>query len=63
MDLGLKGKVALAAASSTGLGRAVAEALASEGADLVICSRSEGALMKAREELEALFGLCDKRDE
>ena len=52
MDLGLKGKVAMAAASSQGIGRAVAEALAAEGADLVICARSSGPLKKAREELE-----------
>ncbi len=51
MDLGLKGKVALAAASSEGIGRAVAEALAREGADLVICSRREGPLERARGEL------------
>jgi len=51
MDLGLKGKVALAAASSEGIGRAIAEALAREGADLVICSRREDALEKARREL------------
>jgi 3-oxoacyl-[acyl-carrier protein] reductase len=51
MDLGLKGKVALAAASSAGLGRAVAEALAAEGADLVICSRRAEAIEEAREDL------------
>jgi 3-oxoacyl-[acyl-carrier protein] reductase len=56
MDLGLKGKVALAAASSAGIGRAVAEALAAEGADLVICSRRKEALEKAREELERQGG-------
>ena len=39
MDLGLKNKVALVAASSQGLGRAVAEELAAEGASLVLCSR------------------------
>ena len=43
MDLGLKGKVALVAASSRGLGRAVAEELGSEGVDLVLCAR--GATM------------------
>jgi 3-oxoacyl-[acyl-carrier protein] reductase len=52
MDLGLKGKVALAAASSAGIGRAIAEALATEGMDLVMCARSEGPLAKARAELE-----------
>ena len=36
MDLGIRGKVALVAASSKGLGRASAEALAAEGVDLVL---------------------------
>lgn len=40
MDLGLKDKVALVAASSQGLGRAVAEELAAEGASLVLCARN-----------------------
>jgi 3-oxoacyl-[acyl-carrier protein] reductase len=44
MDLGLKGKVALVAASSRGLGRAVAEELGSEGVDLVLCARGVAAL-------------------
>ena len=44
MDLGLNGKVALVAASSKGLGRAVADTLAAEGCDLVLCARGEGAL-------------------
>ena len=39
MDLGLKNKVALVAASSSGLGLAVAEELAAEGASLLLCSR------------------------
>ncbi len=56
MDLGLKGKVALAAASSEGIGRAVAEALAREGADLVICSRRREPLETARRELETHGG-------
>jgi 3-oxoacyl-[acyl-carrier protein] reductase len=54
MDLGLKGKVALASASSEGIGRAVAEALAAEGANLVICGRREGALEEARVALAEL---------
>lgn len=44
MDLGIRGKVALVAASSRGLGRASAAALAAEGADLVLCARGESAL-------------------
>ena len=44
MELGLKGKVALVAAASRGLGRAVAEELASEGSSLVLCSRNAKAL-------------------
>ena len=39
MELGIKNKVALVTAASRGLGRAVAEEIAAEGASLVICSR------------------------
>jgi 3-oxoacyl-[acyl-carrier protein] reductase len=49
MDLGLKGKTALVAASSKGLGRAVADELAREGANLVICARTVRPLEKARQ--------------
>ena len=51
MDFGLKGKVALVAASSRGLGRAVAEELANEGADLLLCARGKEDLEKARDEI------------
>jgi 3-oxoacyl-[acyl-carrier protein] reductase len=44
MDFGLEGRVALVAASSKGLGRAVAEELAAEGASLVLCARGEAGL-------------------
>ena len=44
MDLGLRGKIAVVAASSKGLGRAVAEELAAEGASLVMCARGQDAL-------------------
>ena len=54
MDLGLKGKTALAAASSAGIGRAVAEALAVEGMDLVMCARDEGRLEEARQQVAGL---------
>jgi 3-oxoacyl-[acyl-carrier protein] reductase len=41
MDLGLQGKVALVPAASSGLGRAIAEALRAEGARLALCARGE----------------------
>ncbi len=52
MDLGLKNKIALVAASSQGLGKAVAIELAKEGANLVICGRNERRLDKAKSEIE-----------
>ena len=39
MDLGLKNKIALVAASSKGLGRASAEALAQEGTQVAMRSK------------------------
>jgi len=44
MDLGLKGRKALVTAATRGLGRACAEALAREGADVFISARDEAAL-------------------
>ena len=44
MDLGLKGKVALIAGASKGLGYAVAQALAAEGHRVSISSRDEAAI-------------------
>ena len=52
MDLGIAGKVALVTASSKGLGKATAAALAGEGAKVVITARGQEALSKAREEIE-----------
>lgn len=52
MDLGLRGKVALVAAASRGLGRATALGLAAEGANLVLCARGAEALELARGEIE-----------
>jgi 3-oxoacyl-[acyl-carrier protein] reductase len=54
MDLGIKGRVALVTGASQGLGRASAEALATEGVRLVIAARREPELSEARDELVAL---------
>jgi NAD(P)-dependent dehydrogenase (short-subunit alcohol dehydrogenase family) len=48
----LENKVALITGASQGLGRALALAYAKEGASLVVCSRSEGAIRSVDEELE-----------
>lgn len=51
MDLGINGRVALVTASSKGLGRASALALAEEGCKLVVCARGEDALRATEKEL------------
>lgn len=56
MQFALKGRRALVAAASRGLGRAVAEELAAEGCDLVICARGEDALAVAARELRDVHG-------
>lgn len=57
MDLGLLGKVALVAASSRGLGRAVAEELGAEGADLVLCARGEQELVETARAITRACGV------
>ncbi|MEM9438349.1 MAG: SDR family oxidoreductase [Pseudomonadota bacterium] len=54
MDFGIRGKKALVCASSKGLGRGCAAALAAEGVDLVINSRGADALEATADELRAL---------
>lgn len=44
VDSGIRGKVALVAAASQGMGRATALALAREGCNVAICARKEGTL-------------------
>ena len=57
MDLGIRGRVALVAASSRGLGRASAEALAAEGAALVLCARGAAALEETAEHIRRTAGV------
>src|SRR5512147_1068297 len=47
MDLGLKGRGVIVAASSEGIGRATAEAFAREGAQVAMCARTEKTLLEA----------------
>ncbi len=56
MDLGLAGKTAIICASSRGLGRACAEALAREGCKIVINGRDEARLIETREAIAARHG-------
>jgi 3-oxoacyl-[acyl-carrier protein] reductase len=56
VDLGLKGKVALVAASSKGLGKASALALAREGARVTLCARTEADLDAAAEQIRSQTG-------
>jgi 3-oxoacyl-[acyl-carrier protein] reductase len=58
MDLGLRDRVAVVASSSKGLGRAVAETLAAEGARVVLCARGADALDDACRAIEASGGRC-----
>jgi 3-oxoacyl-[acyl-carrier protein] reductase len=51
MDLGLKGKVAMVGGASRGLGFAVAEVLAREGALVSIASRDESAIKTAADRI------------
>lgn len=51
MDLGLRGQVALVAAASKGLGKAIARAFAEEGARVAICARDARTLDAAAAEI------------
>ncbi len=57
MDLGLKDRVAIVAASSQGLGKAVAMGLAREGAKLALCARTEKTLEATAEEIRRATGV------
>ncbi len=56
MDLGLSGRVAIVAAASKGLGRAVAEELAREGAQVAICARTAATLAETAAQIHKSTG-------
>ncbi len=56
MDLDLKGKTAIVGGASKGLGRACAQVLAEEGANVAICSRSQPDLERAAQEIRDATG-------
>ena len=57
MDLGIAGKQAIVCASSKGLGRGCAEALAAAGVNIVMCARGEEALASAAGGIRNAFGV------
>jgi 3-oxoacyl-[acyl-carrier protein] reductase len=67
MDLGLKGRKAAITGGTRGIGRAIAELLASEGCDVAICARSADTIQPCLEALRAkgvsaTGGAADVRD-
>jgi 3-oxoacyl-[acyl-carrier protein] reductase len=57
VDLGLNGRTALVAASSRGLGKAIATALAAEGVKVMISARDEAALVETAGEIREATGV------
>jgi 3-oxoacyl-[acyl-carrier protein] reductase len=57
METGLKGRVAIVAGSSQGIGRATAFALAAEGAHMALCARRQEALDTVAAELHSRYGV------
>jgi 3-oxoacyl-[acyl-carrier protein] reductase len=57
MNLGLKDRVALVAASSQGIGRATAECFAAEGCRVAMCARNQQTLLAAAEKITKQYNV------
>lgn len=57
MDMGIRGRKAIVCAASKGLGRGCAEALTTEGVQLVIAARTREAVERTAEEIERKRGV------
>jgi len=68
VELGLQGKRAIVTGASKGLGRAIADELAAEGADVAMCSRDDTEIKGAAEAIRSATGrrvhaeVCDVTD-
>jgi 3-oxoacyl-[acyl-carrier protein] reductase len=57
VNLGIKDRVALVAASSQGIGRATAEAFAAEGCRVAMCARNRETLERAADEIRNRYSI------
>ena len=59
MELGISGRIAMVAAGSKGIGKAVALGLAEEGCRVSICARTQESLLACQHDLEGIIGPDD----
>ena len=57
MDYGIKGKIAFVGGSSDGIGKAIAESLAAEGCNVLLCARSAEKLDALADTLKVTYGI------
>jgi 3-oxoacyl-[acyl-carrier protein] reductase len=62
MDLGLRGKKAIVTGATRGIGRAIVELLATEGADIGFCARNEDEITETAAALKVVGSAVNVRD-